>query len=117
MIHLKTSQRLAREEVSLWRKCGKSLANGWRNRPELGWRRLPPLYRNVQEWAEHFPVVVVLPKTGSQVMGIAVSGITGVVLLAIGSKFVMPIGVESASLVALLGVASIMLSFGLADGE
>ena len=50
-------------------------------------------------------------------MGIAISGITGIALLAIGSKFVMPIGVELASLVELLGVASIMLSFGLADGE
>jgi hypothetical protein len=50
-------------------------------------------------------------------MGIAISGITGVALLAIGSKFVMPIGVELASFVDLLGVASIMLSFGLADGE
>jgi hypothetical protein len=50
-------------------------------------------------------------------MGIAISGIAGVALLAIGSKFVMPIGVEFASFVELLGVASIMLSFGLADGE
>ena len=50
-------------------------------------------------------------------MGIAISGITGIVLLAIGSKFAMPIGVELASFVELLGVASIMLSFGLADGE
>jgi hypothetical protein len=71
----------------------------------------PKIGRNV------FPVAVVLSETGSQVMGIAISGITGVALLAIGSKFVMPIGVELASFVDLLGVASIMLSFGLADGE
>jgi hypothetical protein len=50
-------------------------------------------------------------------MGTVLSGIFGAVLLAGGAKFSVPFGVQFGSLVELVGVASIMLSFGLADGE
>jgi hypothetical protein len=50
-------------------------------------------------------------------MGTLISGTFGAVLLAAGAKFSVPFGVQFGSLVELLGVASIMVAFGLADGE
>jgi hypothetical protein len=58
-------------------------------------------------------------KTGdrSPEMVAVVSGTLGAGLLAVGSHLIIPIGVEVGSLLSLLGIGSMMLSFGLADGE
>jgi hypothetical protein len=48
---------------------------------------------------------------------VVVSGTVGAALLAIRSHLVIPIGVEIGSILSLLGIASMMLSFGLTDGE
>jgi hypothetical protein len=48
---------------------------------------------------------------------VVLSGVLGVALLAVGSNSVIPIGVGIGSVVSLLGVASMILAFGLADGD
>jgi hypothetical protein len=52
-----------------------------------------------------------------QVMGMVISGAAGAALLIVGSNLVFPIGIEIGSFMALLGVGSMMVFFGLADGE
>jgi hypothetical protein len=46
-----------------------------------------------------------------------IAGTVGAALVAVGSHLVIPIGVEVGSLLSLVGIGSMMLSFGLADGE
>jgi hypothetical protein len=50
-------------------------------------------------------------------MGMVISGAAGAALLVVGSNLVFPIGIEIGSFMALLGVGSMMVFFGLADGE
>ncbi|WP_158812772.1 hypothetical protein [Methylocapsa sp. S129] len=46
-----------------------------------------------------------------------VSGLGGAAMLAFGSNMVMPIGTGAGGVFALAGVASVMMSLGLMDGE
>jgi hypothetical protein len=46
-----------------------------------------------------------------------VSGIAGAALLAVGSNFIIPIGAQLGGVLDLAGIASMMMFFGLADGE
>jgi hypothetical protein len=48
---------------------------------------------------------------------VMISGTVGAALLAVGSHLIIPIGVEIGSIFSLLGIVSMMLSFGWADGE
>jgi hypothetical protein len=50
-------------------------------------------------------------------MGMIVSGISGAILLAVGSNMVVPIGLQIGSLFDLGGIAAMMVCFSLADGQ
>ena len=50
-------------------------------------------------------------------MVIFISGVLGAALLVVGSNLVVPVGIEVGSFIELVGVGSMMVCFGLADGE
>jgi hypothetical protein len=50
-------------------------------------------------------------------MAIFISGVVGAALLFVGSNLVVPVGIEVGSFIELAGVGSMMVCFGLADGD
>lgn len=46
-----------------------------------------------------------------------ISGLAGAALLAVGSGFILPMGAMTGGLCDLVGVASIMVFFGLSESE
>jgi hypothetical protein len=52
-----------------------------------------------------------------RIMVIFISGVLGAALLVVGSNLVVPVGIEVGSFIELVGVGSMMVCFGLADGE